>query len=620
MRTNIMNMLILLNILTYAIGVVSWIYLYKQHSFLRRLVYGLCSHLIVAVIVSFTTNHIFSTYISTHFVILVTLLIGVALDIVVTLHKAQRILARGPVLSDTIVASVILILVVSFVTNVAMSSKSFFYIPTVGNNDDTATHLGMAVMTIKQNSLLFNNDTLESLISAGIDYQNARYYPPSVYTYLTHLYELLRPFDIKFLDLSLLMNIYGVFTFVIYLVFIFSIFELAWGTIRSMSMWVFTPLVVFGLFFVAGEYFIMLYRMSYLTQLLGNAFVLMFFRKLIDSYATIDQKGSVSLLDQVQLGILIVGVGLTYYLFLPIVLVGLVYAIWQREVWGHAASRKLLAQVFIQNVVVLSSSIISTAPLILYVSSYSLVEQITIPGINLITLASLIQFCLMVLVFVVLRRYFDILKYRIVLAGFLTSLVLAVLTLNPSSLKSGELPYYFFKSFFTSASFAVSFGIASTSVFVSHTSRYMHRHKPSVGFITLTFLWVIVPFSFVFYLYSYDTLVPGYKSITHIARASLNYYQPSVVKKLYALYERYHDRKIAVYNPGYWGENILLFALFENIPSVHVEGTKKKIFYFSSNPEFYMRDMVRESKKGRELYVFDGHGSFKPKVYGRLGK
>ncbi len=612
---NLMDIQILLNILTYTVGVVSWIYLYKQHSFLRKLIYGYSAHLIAIVAISFTTNHLFPTYMSTFAVLFSVLFLGIVSIFFAKTYTSPKTRFNAFDVSDTITLSIMTVLVVAFVTNIIMSSRLFFYIPTIGNNDDTATHLGMSVMAIKDNSLLFKNDILEGLISKGIDYQNARYYPPSVYTYLAHIYEVFRPEDSSFIDLPVLMNIYGAFSFLIFLIFIYSIFDLALGIVKSVNLWAYTPLLIFGLFFVAGEYFVMLYRMSYLTQLLGNAFVLMFFRTLIDAFHSKDPRAVTPLSVQTQLGMLLMGVGLTYYLFLPIVIVGLVFAI-SRQGSDFIFMPKSALQVFKHNSVLLISALVSVVPFLLYIKSYSLIEQITIPGINLITLASLIQFCLMVLVFVVLRRYFKGFAYKVVLVGFLTSLFLAIMTLNPSSIRSGELPYYFFKSFFTSASFAVAFGAACISIVVSHTSRYFHRHNAHVGFLVQSLLWIAAPLAFVAYLYSYNTLVPGYKSITYIARASLNYYQPSVVKKLYSLYDSYHDQKIAVYNPGYWGENILLYALFENIPSIHVEGTKKKIFYFSSNPEFYMQDMVRSSGGGKDLYMFDGHGSFKPRMDG----
>ena len=605
----------LVNIITYGLGIVFWILFYRNNSFVKGILYGICSHIIASVALAFFVNVFLSSYTSSQLIFAGSALAAIWLNFIKGKHHKSINTGKGNL--DLIYFVVLSMFILAFATNTIIQSREKLLLPIIGMNDDTATHLAMSAMTIKKESLLFKNSILDALIKKGIDYQNARYYPPAVYTYTALLYDTFSHSKDP-LDLRLLLNIYAAFSFSIFLIFILSILDLAFDLVKSVNIWSLTPILVFILFFVGGEYFMILYRMSYLTQLLGNAFLLIAFGSLGYSVQKNQEGKNSNTMLQIKAGLFVMGIGLTYYLFLPVVFAGVMYWFLSNnnyvvEFFKNPKKVRLLLAAFKQSWIIILSLALSLVPLLLYSISHSVIDQITIPGINLLTFATLIQFCFMALLFIILKKYFVDTQYKVSLVGLLTSLALAIATTTPAMLKDGMFPYYFYKSFFTSSTFAVAFGVASIFLIVSHVNRYFHKFNSPYVFAAKTLLWVLLPLSFVYYLYAYKTQIPGYKGITYLSSGFFNYYTPHTTQKLIKLYEENHNKKIAVYNPGYWGENILLFALFENIPQIHIEGTRREIFYFSQNPNYYLDDIVKSYKSQKDVYIFDGHGAFKPR-------
>lgn len=583
--------------------VIAWYRALRQYDLYRRVAYTMLSSISVSTSVAFTINMVTPSYVSASLVFGLSAIIGLLLAEIQDRNHAPRETHLSTTYQSVTVGVVIFVFCAAFLLNIVQHSSvgQFIQTPIIGNNDDTATHVAMSIMTLKEKSLLIKNPILQSLIRSGIDYQNAVYYPLSVYTSVALLYESFHTVN-RFIDIPTLFSIYSLFSFAIYMLFLFSIIDLSFALIRSLSSWAIPFLFVFSVFFIGGEYFMTLYRMSYLTQLAGNAFLLVLLRVLID------MRKEHLRASETMIVISLLGIGFTYYLFLPIAWV-LVAA---RMIMSYTSEKVRFALFVRRWATVLLSIVLSGVPLALYATQYSIIAQITIPGLNLIILGSLIQFCLMILLFVIVRRSIIPEGYTLMLVAILASLVLALATVGPSAIKTGLLPYYFFKSFFTSATLATAAGCATIAIAVSHLSRGLHRYHPTTRFTTLIIVCVVLPMSFVAYLYSLNTPLYGYKAVSYIAQGVFNYYSPASVRKLNSLYTKHHDTRPAIYNSGYWGENILLFSLFENIPSIHVEGTRKRIFYFSSNVNFYMDAMLKDIRQGKDVLMFDGHGAFKP--------
>lgn len=593
-----------INMSTVFLGIFAWTQLFKPYSVLRRMVYGLSANVIVSVSIACFVSYFFGSYFSATIIFGLTSIIGLLVD---RLSPKDNINISSKQFESIIPILICTIFILSYGINIINYSRGGFSVPVVGSNDDTSTHVAMSIMTIKESQLLFRNPLLKSLVKTGIPYENAFYYPPTVYTYTALLYDSLLGSKSK-IDINLLFNIYASLSFVMFAMLIFSIFDTAFRLVRSINIWSIPVLLVFGVFFIGGEYFMILIRMSYLTQILGSVFMLMSIGFAIDFISSNKSTENIRVPPYFQLliGIFVLGVGLTYYLFLPIAYT----ALW---ILAYPLVKKLGFSMALikENFLVIFLAVLSLIPFILYVNSYSLVQQVTIPGVNIITLGSLLQFCMMILVFITLRKYTAKSASQFLLIILIATFLLALLTTVPTLLKNKELPYYFFKSFFTSSLIAVIMFIASISIIVSHTNSWLHSKSNYRSFVTMLTLFVFLPIIFVIYLYKYETLTIGYKGITHLASGGFNYYDRDSLQKLISLYKRYGDKGIAVYNMGYWGENILLFALFENIPKIHVTATENEIFYFAKNPTFFIRDIAIQSKKSKEIYMFDGHGVFK---------
>ncbi|MBP9719508.1 MAG: hypothetical protein KBD46_03485, partial [Candidatus Levybacteria bacterium] len=242
--------------------------------------------------------------------------------------------------------------------------------------------------------------------------------------------------------------------------------------------------------------------MSYLTQILGSVFMLMSIGISSDLiFCGKANEPKITPHFQLMIGIFVIGVGLTYYLFIPIAYTALfliLYPIIKK--YGLSIPRIL------ENLTIVVLATLSIIPFALYIKSYSLVQQITIPGTNLITLGSLIQFCMMILVFVTLRKYTVKGISQFLLMLLTATFILALLTMVPTALKEKELPYYFFKSFFTSSLIAVIMFVASISILVSHTSSWLHSKSAYTSLIARIALFALMPALFVIYLYKYNTL------------------------------------------------------------------------------------------------------------------
>jgi hypothetical protein len=593
-----------MQIIIFALGILSWFLAFRRFPITGIFFYGVFAHIVFSVFFIYTWSTVFGVLPQPNFVSFLNVILAFLSSHYLGAYS-HRITKQH---YSFIMIGVFIPFLIAFSLNILVSSQShIFYIPIVGSNDDTATHLGMTIMTTKENKPLFENRILESLIEKGVEYQNARHYPPSIYMYTTYIYQTISAnMSSQSLNLLLMVNIYSVVSFLTYLLFLFSIIDAGLSLLRSISIWAVVPIVVFAIFFVAGEYFMILFRMSYLTQLLGSSFLIIFFRNLLS-----EGEGDIYFPGRnIITSLSLLGIGLSYYLFLPIAIAGLLYTTLFTS--GERVRLDVIKQKLFSHWYIFLIATVSLVPFLKYLRSYDLVDQITIPGINLLTLGTIIQFCFMVVGIITIRRYILGKQYLIFLLGLLASLGLAIATTSPSMLKSGKLPYYFYKSFFTSGLFATIFALAFIATFTAQISRMVYKFGKRGMFVANTLLWLILPLLFILFLYAYPTRLIGYKGLTYLAEGKLNYYQPHILVKLLKMYDKYGDAKIAVFNPGYWGENILLFSLFENIPQIHVDGTRLKKYYFSNDPDYFMSEIVRLSKSGKEIFLFDGHNSFKP--------
>lgn len=421
-------------------------------------------------------------------------------------------------------------------------------IPVVGTNDDNANHMAMAVISIKDQSMLTSSKLMQQMIDDHTVMSATKWYPFGLYTNMNvgyNIYKSILRIPSNF-EIRSFFSFNTIFTVGLLLNLLILFYALVDRIYKVRTVYTFALSLTVGFMVILGEFFIKLQLFGFHSQLASYcAFI-----ALLLTLDTANKEKNLSFLSVFLICLFIFAVGATYYLFIP--LAGLAYLIFHIESlkdWRRVVPYFAIAA--------------SCVPLLFYNASYSIKEQSSAYGVAFVGFTGLMTAAIGLLLSVLMRHGINESLRRMLILQFGLNIVMMVLGTIAMYSKTGNFGYYFFKSYWTMGILGLPL-LASFAGYIGDI--FITKHLTSRVIVTI--LAVIVSggvFYTVFSQTGFDSR--GYDILMMVHNGNYNY--PFDQKKWIRTYEKYRDTNGEnIYSISMWGQTNLARTIFGGSPEI----------------------------------------------------
>ncbi len=424
--------------------------------------------------------------------------------------------------------------------------RSGMSVPVVGTNDDNANHMAMAVISIKDQSMLWSSGLLQKMVDDSTLLPASKWYPFGLYSNMNVGYELFKKVlgvQERF-DLRSFFSFNTIFTVGLLLDLLILFYALVDRVYKVRTIHTFALSLTVGFMIVLGEYFLKLQLYGFHSQLAGYcAFI-----ALLLTLDTASKEKKLSFSSLFLISIFVAAVGTSYYLFIP--LAGLAYFTFHTE--SPSDWRRMVPYVAV---------VISCIPLLLFNFSMPIAEQVASYGIAFVGFTGLMTSALGILLSILMRHRINERLRRMLIFLFGLSIVMMVVGTISMYTKTGNFGYYFFKSYWTMG----ILGLPLLAAFIGYFGDAF-EHKKNLFRVAITLTTVGMAGAIFYGVFSqsgFDSR--GYDTVMMIHNGYYNY--PFNQRKWIKTYEKYRNNNGKnIYSIGIWGQSVLARALFGDTP------------------------------------------------------
>lgn len=462
-------------------------------------------------------------------------------------------------------------------------------LPVVGTNDDNANHMALSIVALKDGAMLPSSTLLKQMVTNSIVNPSTAWYPFGLYTNMQVGYDLFRRVltNSTHFDLRSFFTFNTFFTVGLLLNMTLLFFCLTNKLYKIRSLYGFPILLAMGIFVLMGESLLKLQIYGFHSQLAGYCIFTTLLILLNDAKST----KSPSLTQTLLISLCVLVTGWTYYLFIP--LTGCAYFLYHTST--HYKSRQLYIPYF--------AWVLSTIPLIYFHLYHPVGDQSSAYGVAFVSFTGLMTATLGVLLGIMIRKANDFLRMELVVLFGLNVVMMIVATVSMFT-NTGNLGYYFFKSYWTMS----ILGLPLLFAFVGYAFDHIKNLSttPKVILSGLSLLIASVLFYLVFSQNGFDPR--GYDGLLLVHNGNANYAIQQ--KKWIQTYEKYKGTNGEnIFVTGIWGQMVLSYAVFEDMPWV----ARRRFIYhhYEFGNEYLMElhnTITRRIKDGIYTILLDNMG------------